>query len=323
MHAIDMTTGTAAVAFTGETPWHGLGADMGTNQDMGDWRKRAGLNWEAVAAPVEYLVPGTGLLQVANRKVLYRSDTQNALAVVSDRYQIVQPADVIDFYSQLCNKYDFTMETAGALKDGRVIWALAKTGESTRITGTDELKGYVLLSTSFDGTMATTVRHTSVRVVCNNTLQMSNRDGASLSVNHNAMFDQSRAIKALGIGEGWVDFTNDVQRMAEKGVTPEQSVAFFMSVYHNLVAGEQTMTAAQEKTVAKTVKRLTDQLFFAPGADLKSSKGTAWGLVNAVTHDIDFSRKARSQDSRLASAWYGQGSLIKQKAWEAASALAA
>ncbi len=322
-HLIDMTTGNAACAFVGPTPWHGLGADMGTNKDMGDWRKRAGLNWEAVAAPVEYLVPGTGLLSVPDRKVLYRSDTMNSLAVVSDRYQVFQPADVMDFYKDLCEKHDFTMETAGALKDGRVIWALAKTGETARISGTDELKGYVLLSTSFDGSMATTVRHTSVRVVCNNTLQMAAGEKAAVSVRHNTAVDVSRLKDALGLGQGWIDFTNDSQKLAETPVSQDQAVEFFMRVYHDIVVGEKTMTVQEEKSVSKTVKRLAEQYLFSPGANLKSSKNTAWGLVNAVTHDIDFKRRAQSQDKRLASAWYGDGALIKGKAWDAALALAA
>lgn len=322
MHAIDETTGAPAIAFTGATPWHGLGADMGTNQDMGDWRRRAGLNWEALSAPVEF-TPLLGPRQVADRKVLYRSDTQSPLGVVSNRYQAFQPADVMAFYKELCDNHGFSMETAGALHDGRVIWALARTGEEARISGTDPLKGFVLLSTSFDGSMATTARHTSVRVVCNNTLQMASSDKAAISIRHNTVVDTSKLRDALGIGAQWQAFADQAQKLAETPVTPEQSVAFFMNVYHDLVAGERTLSPAEDKSVERTVKRLTEQLFYAPGADLKSAKDTAWGLLNAVTHDIDFARRARSQDTRLASAWFGQGALIKAKAMEEALKLAA
>ena len=43
------------------------------------------------------------------------------------------------------------------------------------------------------------------------------------------------------------------------------------------------------------------------GAELASSQGTAWGLLNAVTQYVDHERRARSQDSRMDSAWFGQG----------------
>jgi len=59
------------------------------------------------------------------------------------------------------------------------------------------------------------------------------------------------------------------------------------------------------------------------GADLSSANGTAWGLVNAVTQFVDHERRARSQDYRLDSAWFGQGAIIKAKAYQEALKLAA
>jgi hypothetical protein len=59
------------------------------------------------------------------------------------------------------------------------------------------------------------------------------------------------------------------------------------------------------------------------GADLDSAKGTAFGLLNAVTEFVDHERRARSIDHRLDSAWFGQGAAIKQKALEQAVLMAA
>lgn len=319
---IDMSNGQANIAYTGEKPWHGLGADMGDSQDMNEWRKRAGLNWEALSTPSEYIVPGVGMLQVEGRKVLYRSDNNNALAVVSDRYQPFQPAEVMDFYENLCRTHGFLMETAGSLKDGKVIWALAKTGESTRIRGNDPVNGYVLLSTSFDGSMATTARHTSVRVVCNNTLTVANCGRPAISIRHNTKVNPDAVRAALGIGEAWDAFADQAARMAETKVSPEQGVAFFLQVYHNMADIGQA-SEAQKKSAERTMRRLADQLYHAPGAALPSADGTVWGLVNAVTHDIDFKRRASSQGNRLASAWYGSGEATKNRAWDEALKLAA
>ncbi|WP_426207771.1 DUF932 domain-containing protein [Massilia sp. TWP1-3-3] len=54
------------------------------------------------------------------------------------------------------------------------------------------------------------------------------------------------------------------------------------------------------------------------GAELASSKGTAFGLLNAVTEFVDHQRRAVSSDHRLESAWFGQGAAIKEKALEQA-----
>jgi hypothetical protein len=59
------------------------------------------------------------------------------------------------------------------------------------------------------------------------------------------------------------------------------------------------------------------------GSDMASASGTAWGLLNGITEFVDHSRRARSQDYRLDSAWFGQGALIKEKAYVEALKLAA
>ena len=56
---------------------------------------------------------------------------------------------------------------------------------------------------------------------------------------------------------------------------------------------------------------------------MASASGTAWGLLNAVTDYVDHQRRARNEDYRLDSAWFGMGASIKQKAFESALVLAA
>lgn len=58
------------------------------------------------------------------------------------------------------------------------------------------------------------------------------------------------------------------------------------------------------------------------GSNLVSADGTLWGLVNAVTEFSDHHRGTRSNDSRLNKTWFGDGALMKQKAWDAALKLA-
>ncbi|MBR7539987.1 DUF932 domain-containing protein, partial [Mycobacterium tuberculosis] len=79
-------------------------------------------------------------------KVLYRSDTLEPLSVVSQRYQEVQPSEILEFYRDLTEQADFELETAGVLKGGRKFWALAKTGQSTALKGKDVSNGYILLA---------------------------------------------------------------------------------------------------------------------------------------------------------------------------------
>lgn len=94
----------------------------------------------------------------AENKVLYRSDTKAPLAVVSKRFLVVQPGEILEFYRDLTAVNGFELETAGVLREGRKFWALARTGQSTVLKGRDRVDGYLLLATACDGTLATTAQ---------------------------------------------------------------------------------------------------------------------------------------------------------------------
>lgn len=178
------------MAYAGERPWHGLGNKLGQQQPIEVWKQQAGMDWRIDEAEVRY-VTGSNNIGVINafpeQKVLYRSDTKAPLSVVSKRFQVVQPGEILEFYRDLSACNGFELETAGVLREGRKFWALARTGQSTMLKGRDKVNGYLLLATACDGTLATTAQFTSVRVVCNNTLAIALGDSRSaIKVPHRA-----------------------------------------------------------------------------------------------------------------------------------------
>ena len=72
---------------------------------------------------------------------------------------------------------------------------------------------------------------------------------------------------------------------------------------------------ASDRTMAKVMALFDGR---GRGAELASSQGTAFGLLNAVTEFVDHERRARSTDHRLESAWFGQGATLKERALEQA-----
>lgn len=59
------------------------------------------------------------------------------------------------------------------------------------------------------------------------------------------------------------------------------------------------------------------------GAELESTKSTAWDLLNSVTEYVDHERRARSNEYRMDAAGLGQGAVIEQRALETAHRLVA
>ena len=313
-----------SMAFVRETPWHGLGSRLPDKQPLDVWLQAAGMDWTIENTEALYST-GSGSdrrIQVnPDARVLYRSDTAAPLSVVSNRYQVVQPREILEFYRELVEVGGFALETAGVLKGGKKLWALAKTGEEFLLRGADRVKGYLLLATSCDGTLATTAQFTSVRVVCNNTLQLATgkeKDGA-IKVPHSTAFDPDAVKAALGVGAAaWNRFAETAQVLAERKVNRLDVTKFVISVLGDRDA--PLTDQPNEKALKGVIELFAGR---GKGSQLASANGTAWGLVNAVTEYVDHHRRAKSQDTRLDSAWFGQGAGIKAKAWTEALKLVA
>lgn len=313
------------MAYVGHTPWHNLGNQLPPKQPLEVWAREAGMDWTIRETPVRFMAEQAGalgsIMTFEDQKVLYRSDTKAPLSVVSNRYQVVQPRDVLEFYRDLSEVSGFELETAGVLKAGRKFWALARTGKESHLKGNDTVKGYILLATSCDGTLATTATPTTIRVVCNNTLSIAlNGASSAVRVPHSTNFDAQAVKKHLGIAvSSWDAFMYRLKTLSERKVKSHEAMNYFLRVLCQPDAQADGQGLANERALKK-VQDLYDGR--GRGAELASAKGTAWGLLNAVTEFVDHERRARNQEYRLDSAWFGQGSGLKQRALEAAMQLA-
>jgi len=313
-HEIDDANGRNNIAFVGQTPWHGLGQQLQEGADLDTWRVEAGLNFQYQAIDVQYRHPGIGtLVPFENKVVLARSDTGLGMSIVSkNKYKVVQPGEVLEFYRDLIDAGGFHMHTAGSLKQGRIVWALARIGDSARIMGQDQLDGFLLLASSCDGLMATRAMFTSVRVVCNNTLQLADSQKGGVRVPHSKVFDADAVRGELGVGHQQFElFAANAERMANRGLADAEAVAYIARVMSGV---DEVPADLNELKNAKNIATVVE-LYKGKGmgSDLRSSRGTLWGAVNAVTEYCDH-HAGRGADSRMSSSWLGQNRLIKDRA---------
>lgn len=306
--------GKAEMAYVGEKPWHGLGQELTAGASIAKWIKEAGMDWEVLRAPVQFDCGQKSPCTWDDQNVLFRSDTRKPLSVVSDSYKIVQPKEVMEFFRTLTEANKMTMETAGTLFGGRRYWALARTGHSLNVAGKDVLGGYLLLATSCDGSYATTAKFTSIRVVCNNTLTAAmNGSKNAVSVRHSSKFSDTQVKLDLGLlDEAWEDFGVNANLLAKRKITKKEAVMVLVKAFGDAEKFEtdakkgdldQAFAAQPNTTGMAKILELFDGA--AMGADLASSKGTAWGLVNATTQYFDHTA-GRIQDARLSKAWFGK-----------------
>ena len=340
-HLIDTTTGRAAMAFVGEAPWHKLGQRLTVGADLETWRHEAGLAYSVERTPVLFQRAHAGAADrieaMEGRDVLYRSDTGAALSVVSrSGYHVVQPGEVLEFFGRLAEAGGFVLETAGALSDGKRVWGLAKVNDGAPVVGQDTVRPYLLLATSYDGTMATTAKFTVIRVVCHNTLTMaagsdtgvqSEQDATvgpgvqCVRVPHMKKFDAGAVRQQLGIVlTAWDRWLVQARLLAQVDVTESQADQFMADLLLSVQAAPKGKPQLDVRA-SRSYKRLMDLFGGAQiGADLCGTK-SAWALLNAVTDYVDHER-GRSDDTRMTSAWFGAGEGLKLAAWQGVRALA-
>jgi len=311
-HMIDTTTGRAAIAYAGETPWHNLGQQLTPGASIETWTREAGLAYTVLESPVLYKTEAASAPEVfKGRKVLHRSDTGGALAVVSDGYHVVQPAEVMGFFEKLVEIGGFQLETAGVLSHGKRVWGLARVNDGAEILGGDVVRPYVLLGTSYDGTMATVAKFTSVRVVCHNTITAALGSGESVRVLHSERFDADRVRQDLGIvADAWDRFLIQSRQLAGEPLSATDADMFVRSLL------EPYKSPGVPVSESRAYRRILE-LFNgkAIGSDIPGVVGTRWGMLNAVTELVDHER-GRSDNTRIESAWFGTGAALKNRALE-------
>jgi phage/plasmid-like protein (TIGR03299 family) len=286
-------------------------------------------------------------------RAIVRSDTDQVFQVASDRYHPVQNIDIVNMFKEFCEAGHATMETVGAIYGGSTIWALAKLngGSDATLAGDDELKGYVMLATSHDGSLRTIGQPTDVRVVCKNTLfgAISEKSKQRFALKHSAKWDASAIKKAkemMGISieelqkvhemagklskitmnkQDQIDFIttlNGGEMILQKSLEDanENHIAVGKQVLAGIVLNDQIKQfqakgVYTEEDLTKAGKAILDAITNSPGSNLISAKGTAWGALNGVTYFVDHLR-SRTQDLRLQNAWFGSGDALKTAALE-------
>ena len=326
MHQIDTTSiGRASYAST-QREWHGLGELLPQGQPLEVWATAAGMNYEVRRAypryatqrldPANALIPAQMLQAYTDKVVLFRSDTGAPLGMVSPKYKVVQPREVLEFFREWAESGGMTIESAGVLFGGKRYFATAKLSDAVSVDGAgkDRIVPYALLSTSADGTLATEARWTSVRVVCNNTLRLASADAAAFKLSHRSEWKPEVAKSTIEAAQA--EFSS------------------FMTTARKLAAVRVESRLAEEMTIALLRKAETDadkikesagftkiMALFAgggKGAMLETSRETAFGWLNACTEYVDHHVRAHSDENRTASALWGQGDDLKQRALELA-----
>jgi phage/plasmid-like protein (TIGR03299 family) len=313
-HELEFVNGQASMAYVGELPWHGLGKQVPADLTPAQMLDAAGLNWRVEKEPCYADLGGKRI--DTGHSVLYRDSDNKVLDVITDDWNPCQNEDAFAFFNDFIAKGDMEMHTAGSLKDGRIVWALAKIKDSSfdLFGGKDQVDAYLHFTNPHSYGQSIDIRFTPIRVVCNNTLTLSlnMKSKNFMKVSHRREFNGDEVKLALGISaEKLATYKEAAEYLASKRYNNETVVDYFKRVFPLM-----TNDPDKKDELSRNAKlAVEDYLDGQVGAEL--GEGSWWQAFNAVTYMTDHVI-GRNADNRLQSAWYGSNKNLKVKALETA-----
>lgn len=315
-HELEMINGVAQMAYAGDVPWHGLGHKVSNDLTPAQMLEAAGLDWKVNTQPCFTMIDDKRVK--INKQALVRDMDNKILDIISDDWKPMQNEDAFNFFNDFVAAGDMTMETAGSLKDGKIVWALAAVKESFELFGgKDKVDAYLHFTNPHSYGQSIDVRFTPIRVVCNNTLTLSlnTQSKNMVKVSHRREFDADLVKETLGVAKHKLEqYKEMAQHLSQKRFNDETIVEYFTRVFPVL-----TSKADSRKELSKSARLAQEVLHTQPGAEF--GEGTWWQAFNTVTYMTDH-LIGRSADTRLQSAWYGANKGLKTRALETAVEMA-
>ena len=331
-----MAAAVESMAYAGEVPWHGLGVQVDSNLTPKEMLVEAGHDWSVSKREIftyDTADPDKSedLIMAPNHSLLVRDSDNTIFGPCGPKFIPTQNEDAFTFFKKFTDAGKMTMETAGSLKDGRQIWGLAKVDESFTLPGDDRVLGNLLVSVSHEWGKSNEIRFTPIRVVCNNTLSMALADKTQphFKMPHTRAFDADlikTAEDALGLASNRMkEYKEAAEFLCTKKYNKDTVVSYIADLMQPKLAMQQKLleqsktekTYLARATMLDEFQRAPSKVYEAleqqPGANLKSSSGTWWGAMNAVTFVVDH-KWGHDRDAAMHNAWFGARASLKTKA---------
>src|SRR5215212_1492979 len=206
---------------------------------VADVRRRL-LNWQAVPRRVAIEFPATFETMThlndagepvrwavqADRQAISPSNRDVVMGLFKDGYKIHQyDAWLLDNVATILDD-DLSISSAGLLRDGALAWVEVSIPETITTPEGVAFRPNLLAATSFDGSLATTIKRTVQLTVCDNTMKIAlGEKGQQVKIKHSSqsLTKIGSVREALALVHTEADeFAAEVARLTHTTVTPMQ-----------------------------------------------------------------------------------------------------
>lgn len=326
-HLLDFQRGTAAFVSLKQPAWHGLGVTIETEMTVSEALKYGNLDFQVEKSPNRHLLP-TGEMLVSDTSFFtFRTDTNFVLGDrIGKAYEVVQNEEALGVVDALVSE-GMIVETAGSLRDGCTVFMCCRVPESIKVAGTDEVKQYLIIATGHDGNTPILAYFSNVRVVCNNTLQLSFRDATKKhSIRHtrSAGDKLNEALRLMGLSvKNTATAQAQYDRLAEEKMSQNEFWNYVGNVFFSAdeIKKLQGGTAITDALSSRKRNIVSEVVAYAQTGigQAEAGKGSAWWAYNAITGYYSNRKKFDTAESRMEGLLFGSAADTMEKALVLAS----
>ncbi len=311
-------------------PWHGIGTITDKPMTIEEAKDLSNLNFEVAIAPNEHTIydaDGNVVSRILSDGSFfsYRTDNNRIFGKrLGDKYTPLQNADALDWVGDLVAQGYMTIETAGCLDGGRIIFATLKYNKPIIVGPNDEVDQYLLISNGHDGSMSVTAAHVGIRVVCMNTLQVALKQATSKYTIRHTSNVKSRLEEVLMV----LRQAQDNHDVLEQGFRKLNSIRAKSTIKNPLLGlhdflgklflDEQQRIriargeAVQDVLSSRKIKLLTDVMDSTlNGVGQRDAvEMSPWWMLNGVTNYFSNVKKYKDSEDRMNSMMYGNGAKV-------------
>jgi phage/plasmid-like protein (TIGR03299 family) len=302
MDNIDLTVTGGAFASVREQAWHGLGTVVDHPVSALELLQLAGCDFEIrrgvirideIVPTEEGMPPVRYVAEDERNTAIYRvhptTGEAQILGVASGSYPLWSPKDtMVGFADGMIHGVQIPAATAGALDSGRQVFMTLELPQELRVGGLadEKVKLFMVIHTSFDQSAITRAIITPIRVVCQNTLRMAIRsqlNGIEIKKTRNANIQAAQAEAAISL---FPEYVAKLQERADALINTKVTDAQFAAIVTDLWGpGDDASKRQQESWDAKFAQIVS---IYNNDDTQANIKGTAWGVVNAISERQDW-----------------------------------
>lgn len=314
-----------------EKAWHGLGQIIQDYPTSKEAIVHAGLDYEVEKRPLFSKSnerpdnAGCDLVTITTNFATFRTDTDQFLGIVGNKYEVVQNTSAFTFFDSLVGNDSIKYETAGALGNGERIFITAKMPEVLKVGRKDIIEQYIFLTTSHDGSGSIMAAFTPIRIVCNNTLNMALRNHSNaVLIKHTANAEQklNEAARIMKIStDTGLQLETLFNRWAKVRLTdPEIKKLIRVVMSPNKEVAQAVIEDNTAYEFSQHFENICGEVFeyamSSPTQQMETTEGTLFGAYNAITGYYQNVKNYKSDNQKLDSIMFGTGLDRTKKSFE-------